>query len=97
MGDRYPKDALALHLRRHRKACRQGELTQEELALLSGVSRGTISSLECAVGLPPNVQALVDIALALEVSLDHLIAPAAIAKRAKAILPRLAAAKQQSL
>lgn len=85
---------LALHVRRHRQACRRGELTQAQLAAASGISEGRIRTLERARTLPPAVEALVDLALTLEVPIENLIAPAAVAERADRLLERHAAAKE---
>lgn len=81
---------LALHVRRHRRMGKERELTQRELADLVGISRSQLGTFERTRELPAGLRPFVDLALTLGVSLDDLVAPAAVARRWDVVRQRVA-------
>ncbi len=76
---------LALHVRRRRQWYRQGQLDQAQLASIAGLSGRQVRSYERCRKLPAAIDALLAIAIALEVSIEDLIAPHLIAEKTCAI------------
>lgn len=66
---------LALHIRRLRQWFGDRGLLQAELAFLSGVSLRLVRKYEATRRLPRAVEAVVAMSLALDVSIEQLIAP----------------------
>lgn len=76
---------LALHVRRRRQWYRGRPLAQAELAALAGLSSRQVRAFERCRKLPAAVDTLLSIAVALEISLEELIAPHIVAAKAEAI------------
>lgn len=71
---------LALHIRSLRQWYGATGLEQAELAELAGISRQTLSRYESSRVLPPALESLLAVALALEVPPERLIDPRQLAR-----------------
>ena len=70
---------LVLHLRRHRFCHGDRKLGQAELAALAGISSRQLRQYETSTRLPSAVATLLAIAVALDVTVEDLIAHRALA------------------
>ena len=66
---------LALHIRRVREWYGTRGMTQEELAYVAGVSPRAIRKYESTRTIPPIFRAMLLLALAMEVPVEHLVEP----------------------
>jgi transcriptional regulator with XRE-family HTH domain len=73
----YPQEGrpLALHIRRLRQWHAEEGLSQAELAELAGISPKLLRRYETYRSLPPMVEGLLAVALALKVPVEGLLAP----------------------
>jgi len=82
------RQPLALHIRRLRQWYGKRQITQEELAALSGLTARQVSVYERTTRLPRAVEDLLRLSIALDLPMEKLIAPHELDERRTVIEER---------